>query len=430
MKGNFQIIIIIVFIASAVLGVLVFSGAIPLGGNNAPGSLGNVVVWGTVRSEIMSALLEKYNVAHPTYVVQYIQKSQDTFDQDLLEALAGGAGPDLIFLPEDLIYHYSNKIFTIPYASYPLSAFKSNFATAGEVFLNSGGVLAFPLAIDPLVMYYNRSMLDSNGVVMPPATWEDLSDFVTANTKKDETNKIIKSAVALGHFSNIDHAKDILSAMFMQGGNPIVSEKNGLYTTDLNNSSLNYNLAAILQYYIDFADPNKNTYSWNKSFSSSGTAFSEENLALYFGFASELPALVNRNPNQNFLAAPFLQIKNSNFKLTSSHVTGVALMSSSKNFTTAFSAAADMATGDFAREFALETGLAPARRDLLATKPNDAYSPIFYNSALFARAWLDPSTKSTNDIFRNMVDAVLSNSSTPERALSDAGSKLGLLLRK
>ena len=50
MKGNFQIIVLIIFIATAILGVLVFSGAIPLGNqNNTTGGQGTVILWGTVK---------------------------------------------------------------------------------------------------------------------------------------------------------------------------------------------------------------------------------------------------------------------------------------------------------------------------------------------------------------------------------------------
>ncbi len=89
-----------------------------------------------------------------------------------------------------------------------------------------------------------------------------------------------------------------------------------------------------------------------------------------------------------------------------------------------------MATGDFATKFALATGTAPARRDLLKVKPADAYSPIFYDSALFAKSWLDPSSKSTDAIFRNMVDGVLSGNMSVENAIADASAKLDLLLIK
>lgn len=429
MKGNFQLIILIVFIAAAVFGVLVFSGAIPLGKNEV-GSLGTVVLWGTVPGGTISTALADFNAANPTFVVNYVQKSPDTFDQDLLEALATGTGPDLFFLPDNLVFHYANKIFTIPYANYPLSTFKNVFAGAGEVFLNGKGVLAFPISIDPLMMYYNRSILDANGVVYPPAFWDDLTGIVPTLTKKDNSNKIIKPAVALGHFSNVVHAKDILAALFMQAGNPIIREENGIYSSVLDKSIGNYNLPSILKFYTDFADPNNAVYSWNRSFANSDEVFSREDLAFYFGFASELQSLVNRNPNQNFFVAPMPQIKNSNFKATSAQVMGLAISSSSKNFNTAFTAASLMATSDFALKFTKALGITPARRDLLNVKPIDSYSPIFYNSALYARSWLDPSPKDTNNIFSVMINAVLSNNMSVADAIKDASTKMSLLLFK
>jgi ABC-type glycerol-3-phosphate transport system substrate-binding protein len=429
MKGNFQLIILIVFIVAAIFGVLVFSGAIPLG-KNGEGSLGTVVLWGTVPNQAISEPIKSFNDANPTFVVKYIEKSSDTFDQDLLEALASGTGPDLFFLPDNLTFHYANKIFAIPYTSYPLTTFKNVFAGAGEVFLTSKGISAFPMAIDPLVMYYNRSILDANGIVYPPAFWDDLTSLVPTLTQKDDSSKIIKPAVALGHFSNVVHAKDILATLFMQTGNPLITEKNGIFNSVLDSPIGNYNLPSVLKFYTDFADPNKAVYSWNKSFANSDNVFSAENLAFYFGYGSELQSLVNKNPNQNFFVAGMPQIKNSKFKLTGARVTGLAISAFSKNFNTAFIAASLMATGDFASKFAQATGVAPARRDLLAVKPADAYSPIFYSSALYARSWLDPSPKDTDNIFSGMINAVLSGNLSVTDAIKDASSKMSLLLIK
>ena len=191
MKGNFQIIILVVFMAAAIFGLLVFSGAIPIGNSNSPGALGTVVLWGTVPTGAITKSLTEFNKVNKTFVVKYEEKALDTFDQDLLEALATGKGPDMFFLPDNLVFHYTDKIFTIPYQSYPLSSFKNNFAGAGEVFLTSNGILAFPISIDPLMMYYNRSILDANGVVYPPAYWDEMTNIVPALTKKDDSNKII-----------------------------------------------------------------------------------------------------------------------------------------------------------------------------------------------------------------------------------------------
>ncbi|MFA6301172.1 MAG: extracellular solute-binding protein [Candidatus Paceibacterota bacterium] len=427
MKGNFALIILAIFFVFGIFGILVFSGVIPIGGGGA-GDLGTVVLWGTTPTSLISNPIEDFNRANPSMVVVYKEIPADSFNQDLLEALASGKGPDMFLLSDDLALSYANKIMTIPYTSYPLATFKGVFAGAGEVFLTSKGILAFPISIDPLVMYYNRSMFDASGVVFPPATWNDLADIAPILTKKDEANKIIKSAVALGHYSNVTHAKDILAALFLQAGNPIVSEKNGIFSPSLSATVGNYNLPSILKFYTDFADPNNAVYSWNKSFPNSNDAFSKEDLAMYFGFASELQSMVNRNPNENFFVAGIPQIKNANSKATSARVTGIAISSASKNPNAAFTAASLLTSTDFASKFATATMTPPARRDLLAIKPTDAYFPIFYNSALYAKSWFDPSPKDTANIFSEMVNAVISNNINVIQAISDANAKMSLLL--
>ena len=216
--------------------------------------------------------------------------------------------------------------------------------------------------------------------------------------------------------------------MFLQVGNPIVAEKDGFFTSTLNTNSESLN--SVLKFYTAFADPLQNVYSWNKSFPSSQDAFSKEDLTFYFGFASELESLVNKNPNQNFMVAPIPQIRNSNLKVTKAQVLGLAITSATKNFTTAFTAAGLLSSGDFAAKLANAMGIAPARRDLIKNIPTDAYLPTFYASALFAKSWLDPLPKDSDTIFRGMVEKVLSGSMSVAEAVSDANSKLGLLLVK
>ncbi len=178
MKGNFKLILTIVFVAFAVFGILVFSGSIPIGEKKAQqGSGGTVVLWGTVKTDSMHEMVQEFNDTYKLYTLKYEQKNASTFDQDLLEALASGKGPDLFFLYDDLAYDYSNKIFPIPYTSYPVATYKNAFAGAAEVFLTSKGILALPLSIDPIVMYYNRSILNSNGIVYPPTNWSELTKW-------------------------------------------------------------------------------------------------------------------------------------------------------------------------------------------------------------------------------------------------------------
>ncbi len=424
-NNNFQIIIVVIFVAAAVFGLLVFSGMINIGNDDAKGSQGTVVLWGTASSSQISSVIQNFNKTNKTFILKYEEKDPETFDQDLLEALAAGVGPDLFLLPENLIYRYKDKIFTIPYESSPEALFKSSFVGAAEIFMTTRGILALPLSIDPMVMYYNRSVLDSNGIIYPPTNWNELSEMAPLLTKTDDSKKVIKSAVGMGQFSNINHAKDIIANLFLQSGNKIISEKpDGTFISLLNQG----NISPVLEFYTNFSDPSNSTYSWNKSLPNSIDLFSSEDLVFYIGFASELKDLINRNPNQNFSVATIPQIKDANFKLTYAHVTGIAISSFSKNFNTAFTAASLMSTGTFAKEFNEALSSVPAKRDLLAMKPTDSFFPVFYSSALFARSWLDPSPVDTDNIFRGMVEGVLSNTLTADAAIKDGWAKLNLLL--
>ena len=87
-----------------------------------------------------------------------------------------------------------------------------------------------------------------------------------------------------------------------------------------------------------------------------------------------------------------------------------------------------MSGGDFASKFASAQGGA-GRRDLLRVKLTDSYSPI-YDSALYAKSLRTRLQKTRTIFFRNMVDGVLSNSMNIGNAISDANSKLRLLLVK
>lgn len=428
--NNFKLIVIALLGFGAVLGIFVFAGFIDLENNVAnSGPTGTVTLWGTVPSNLVNPLIDEFN-KNNTYTVKYVRKVAQNFDEELLEAMALGKGPDLFLLPDNLTFKYKNKIYPIPYTNYPLINFKNNFATAGEVFLDNKGILALPISIDPMVMYYNRTILDSNNVVYPPVYWDELHDFANIFTKKDGEEQIVQSAFALGQFNNVSYAKDILSTLFMQTGSPIVSEQNGLLRADLDNSQndKNVNTVSSLDFYTSFSNPVKPNYSWNKSLPLSIDAFSKEDLVFYFGFASNLKTLLDKNPNQDFQVATIPQLRNTNNKLTSARVTGLAISAFSKNLPASVAAATGLAGGDFARDYSNSQLIPPARRDLLAVVRQDSYFPVFYASSLFARSWLDPSASDSSNIFRAMVEEVLSNAKKPDTAIFDANNRLNILL--
>ncbi len=439
-SSNFQIILTGLFIIFAVVAVLIFSGIIKIGssGTNSAAT-GNVVLWGTLPNASMGKLLREYLQAkESTFSITYVQKNPLTIDNDLVEAIASGTGPDLVFVSNDKILKYRNKIMPIPYTSLSQATFQSTLIQEGDLYLAPQGILGIPIMVDPLVMYYNLDMLQSAGIALPPATWNDLVALVPKLTIPDvAVNSIKKSTVALGTYSNITHAKDVLSLFFLQAGNPIVMRKD----TELNsvlagstNSTLSDGSKKALQFYMSFADPAQAAYSWNRSRPDSRTSFIQGDLAFYFGYASELFSIQTQNPNLNFNVALMPQPKDAQAKVTFGRITGISVLKSSKNIPGAFAAASLMATADFESQLVAlpDISLPPVRRDLLSARPTGTtqqYVSTFYNSALIARAWLDPDITATDKLFSDIINNSYSGLLTYDSALNQASNTLDLILR-
>src|SRR3989344_3461282 len=111
---------------AAVFSVLVFAGVIPWFGSKSNQFGGEVVLWGTTPETSVTSFFDDFNKAHEKeFKVVYVAKSFDTFDTELVEALASGTGPDMIFLPHDLILRHQDKVSLLPYASFSLRDFKN-----------------------------------------------------------------------------------------------------------------------------------------------------------------------------------------------------------------------------------------------------------------------------------------------------------------
>lgn len=436
MKGTskFQIVFIGVFIAALVFAFLVFSDVIPLGKKKSSdnGGTGTVVVWGTMPFTQIAGTVDQLRKAAKSFGVVYVQKDATIMDQDLIEQLASGTGPDLVIFPHDHILRFTDKIYPLPYASYPQVNFTSTFIQEATLMLVPTGVLGLPLAVDPLVMYYNQNMFDTAGVSAPPATWEELvAVTVPALTKHqpNDVSRLTQSAVAMGTSSNILNAKDILSTIFMQVGLDPVIIANGSYTTPFLTTPQVTTAGKVIEFYTGFSNPTNPNYSWNRSQKQSRDAFISEQLAIYFGYASELPILSKMNPNLRFTVTKMPQSSVAKSAVTAGKLYSVSVMKTSKNLSTAFIAAGMMSEKEFAGALAKDMFIAPARRDLLGSRPEDPYSKVFNESALIARGWRDPNPIQTTIAFNAMIDSVVRGENKGEQAAFFLGEKLQSLLR-
>ena len=416
--SNFQSFVIGIFIFFIVLAVLIFTGVFS-GGTVGKGAE-EIVLWGTIPSEKMISPVEKINAQNrKKFAIVYEEKDPETYERELVESLAAGTGPDLFFLAEDSIVKDAGKVAKIPYTSVSERTFKDTFVEEGELYMDEDGIIALPVFVDPLVLYWNRDIFSSEGIAAPPKTWSEVAALAPVLTKSDTAANISRSAVALGEFSNIPHAKDILAAMMLQAGNGIVEKRSGELVSVLARNEGKSRGASSLRFYTQFADPRTNAYSWNRSLPDAKSAFIAGDAAMYFGYASELSEIAGGNPHLNFDIAPFPFVDEGP-RITRGKMEAIAVARTAAR-PAAFSAAYAAAWGDFARDVAKSIGLPPARRDLLSSADEGgAYEAVFRAAAVAARGWLDPDPAETERIFRDMIEGVTSGRFRPTDALSAA----------
>ncbi len=426
----FQYIVFGLFIFFIIVGAILFSTYRSTDKNAVAV---DITMWGTLPSENFSPFATDYfNKAGLKYYVKYEQRDPATFDADLVEALASGTGPDAIILPDDLIVRYSNKIYPIPYTILPELNFKQTFIQEGELYLTNSGVLALPFMVDPLVMYWNRDMFNNVSVTKPPATWADILALVPKMTKKDQNQNILASTVALGEFRNVNNAKDILSALMIQSGNPLVkSNSDGSFQSTLNyDFGLSTSPAVLsLQFFTNFSNPTKANYSWNRSLPSSIDAFANGDLALYFGYASEYLKIKNKNPNLNFDVALLPQIAGAKILNTFGKISAFAIMKNSADPAGTFTVLSALTSASAFPFWNPVFNLPSARRDILSQVDQSPAKTIFNKSAVMSKGWLDPNRAQTSSIFQDMVESFTTGRESLDSAVSTASDRLDGLLK-
>jgi len=389
-----------------------------------------VIIWGTLDERAVLTAIENIAVTDKDFnVVDYFQKDERTFETELVNAIADGKSPDAIILSHEDLVTLRNKLQPIPYEAIPERTFKDNYIDGAEIFARPDGIYAIPLAVDPLLMYWNRDLFAKAGFAIPPATWETLTDVVQVITLRDTTRNILQSTIAFGEYRNVTNAKAILMMLLMQTGSRLVEEGDGRYYVALDeslaeDSSKPFN--STLQFFVEFSNANSPNYSWNRSISDDLTAFLAEDLALYFGFGSEYEKLREQNPNFNFDTASVPQGAGANVQRTYGRFYGLALIKSSDNQQGSYQAIMKLTNGDTVGSLTKELNFAPANRYVIAGGATDAYQQTIFNQALIARGWLDPGREESNTIFQTMVEDVVSSRQKVTSAVSDALRRLEL----
>ncbi len=397
------------------------------------GQVVNISVWGSVPQIEFDTIIAGTEIYNNDLVrVQYKYVREEDFDAQFVEALASGTGPDLFILSSDKIVKHSNKILTLPYSVYSERQFRDDFIEGSEIFTTSEGVMALPIAVDPLVMYWNRNVFNESKITAAPKYWDEFYNLADKITSIDGALNVKQSAVALGEFTNINYAKYIVANLAMQAGTPLtIWEGKGLRSV----FAESYNkpiipAEAALIFYTEFSNPSKSSYSWNRSLPNSFNYFLGGDLAMYFGLASELRQIQLRNPNLNFDVATVPTAREGGNSVSFGKFYGLAITKASKNPNSAFLVSSILTARTGAAKVAEVLVLPPVRRDLLSVRQERAYSSVFFDSAIRARAWLDPDPEKTDGIFKSMIESITSGRSRVSEAIQRASREIDSLVSR
>ena len=416
-----------IFAIAAVFAFMIFSGVIKLGTDKNE-ARGTVTIWGTISAQTLQRYINE--IKDQNLNVIYTQKSKINYENQIINSFASGSGPDLFMMSHEGIIRHGDKVLEIPYASFPKHNYEAIYVDEAELFLTDTGIIAFPVTIDPLLMYYNKVLISSAFILDIPKYWDEFSKFVPKITDYSGTGEIITSAASLGTYDNILNAKAIITSLILQNNNklvgtdPATNRKRSLLA--LNEEFLEKTKRA-LEFYTSFADFDSVTYSWNEALVKSRNKFIAGEVALYFGRASEVENIRKKNPNLDFGVELLPQARDRG-RLTEGAMRGIAISKQTKNIPASLNIASKISGKSFSDGLARDLFEAPARKDLLRNKPEDAFRTLVYNSAIISKGWLDADPEESENILRALVRNINTGELSIDDAISRAHADLNTLL--
>ncbi len=426
--STFQIVLLSVFGISAIAGMMIFALAV---GGNSSSSIGNVVIWGTLDGTAFTEALRIAQDNDQTLLgVTYVYKDPDNFMRDLTDALASGRGPDMVLLRQDYAISQETRFKKLPFSSLSEQEFKNTFADAASPFLLPNGTLGIPFLIDPLVLYWNRDILSSNGFAGAPLYWDEVQAMAQKISERTDSGTVTRSAVPFGQYRNVNNAKLIITLLVMQAGGAIVErDVEGTLKPSLapsERATAQSSLQA-LRFFTEFADPSKPGYSWNASMPQARKAFTSQDLALYYGLGSERQLIEEENPNLSFGVASTTQRRSSRMYINTGLTYAFAFPITGKNPTGALQVAYKLNSLENSMLFSKQFGIPSALRRALDARYNSDLD-FLNKQAILVRSWTDPDPDRTSEIFRAMIEDTVNGSLLLGEAVQRADQQLGVEL--
>lgn len=419
-----QIIAIGVVFVIILFFVGIFTGILPgLKNQKTPPPQMDLVIWGIGdEGDAFNSSLLAYTKLYPNIKTAYKKIDEANYEQDLVNALAAGRGPDIFMVGNSWLPKHSDKMSVMPQGKINLSQLRSLFPEVVEKdFMWKGSIYALPLYIDTLAVFYNQDIFDNYTVALPPADWLQFKNLIPKLRKTDSSGVLQRAGAAIGGSEkSIHNASDILGLLMLQAGVEMTNESftsaNFVYSTSGQQSE-----SESLDFYTKFADPNDLYYTWNENMPYSLDAFSQGKTAMIFEYASQLNSLKVKNPFLKVKVSPMPQPDSKQEAINYADYQGLAVSKYTKYPEWVWDLVIYLTTNEaIAENYLTISKRPPALRTLIQKYADDPNIGVFAKQALTAKSWLKPDSEKVKLIFSQMIQAVISKQLETYEALRQA----------
>lgn len=382
----------------------------------------SLLVWGLWQdSDVMGPIVRAFQEQTGIKVEYKKVSSVATYEQELLEALAEGRGPDIFVINNTWVEAKRGRLIPAPAEIINERQMQAEFVdVVKNDLVRDGLVYALPTSVDTLALFYNNSLLNSAGIAAPAKTWGEFQQHVIKLTQVSRLGVISQSAAAMGTAANINRAPDIMQMLMMQSGLKIIDTSRGEKRVDIANDIGN----RALSFYTDFSNKSKQVYTWDISQDYSIDAFAEGKTAMMLNYSYQIPTIKAKNPRLQFSVALAPQIGGETTPVTFASYWPFAVSASSRSPQAAWQFVRFLSSKAVAETMNRAQGVPPARRDAVPDYAADPIMGVFAEQALKAQSWPRVDIVATDGIFTKMIDSVATGGTAISDALKQAQDQL------
>jgi multiple sugar transport system substrate-binding protein len=419
--------IVLVFILILVVAYVMTSG------EKAPPQQRAELVWWKVfdDSDKTQELINDYQGLNKNVTIRYVKKDVATYEQELIDALASGRGPDILTVHNDWLPKHKDILIEMPANMMTERQYRETFLdVAGEDFISDGKIYAIPLSVDVLALYYNKDIFNSVGISEPPKTWSDVASAAQKITSQDRNGDFIRSGIAMGSSSNVNRAADILALLMLQNGTVFYDQNKTISFDNQQIEALDgsFNPASTaLDFYTQFANPGKRAYTWNAKADNSVDAFSQNKLGMMISYSYMRERIIDKAPNLNWGVAAIPQVDNSGNKINFANYWGEGVSKSSKSPQAAWDFLRFISQKEVLAKYYAKREVPASRKDMIASQYSDIELGVFAENALIAKSMRKEDANRVESILLNTIDDVVLRNASATEAVRNAAQQMRLI---